>query len=105
MKKTDSVLGRKNDDNKLRWDLLPWEEVEEIVEILTFGSKKYSDKKTRLDFNSMLSLLKEELEKCDNVIFVKSIEIFVVKDYVDLATKNNLENLILNLQKDKEIIS
>lgn len=36
-------LGRKFDNDKPRWDLLPWPEVEEIVEILTFGSKKYED--------------------------------------------------------------
>ena len=36
-------LGRKFDDSKNRWELLPWAEVEEVVEILTWGSKKYED--------------------------------------------------------------
>jgi mannose/cellobiose epimerase-like protein (N-acyl-D-glucosamine 2-epimerase family) len=35
--------GKKNDLNKLRWDLLPIEQVEKIVEILTIGAEKYSD--------------------------------------------------------------
>lgn len=35
--------GLKYDDKKLRWDLLPIEQVEEIVKILTFGANKYTD--------------------------------------------------------------
>lgn len=34
--------GRKDDHDKMQWDLLPWNEVEEIVDVLTFGAKKYS---------------------------------------------------------------
>lgn len=41
--KADQELGRKFDGDKPRWDLLPWDEVEEVVEILTFGAKKYED--------------------------------------------------------------
>ena len=33
--------GKKFDYGKLRWDLLPIKEVEEVVEILTFGAEKY----------------------------------------------------------------
>ena len=33
----------KFDNNKLRWDLLPIEEIEEVVKVLTAGSKKYND--------------------------------------------------------------
>lgn len=35
--------GRKNDyaDGKLRWDLLPLDLIEKIVEVYDFGSKKY----------------------------------------------------------------
>ena len=36
-------LGIKFDGQKLRWDLLPYREVEEVVEILTFGAEKYAD--------------------------------------------------------------
>lgn len=35
--------GIKYDHDRLRWDLLPMECVEEIVKIYSFGSKKYSD--------------------------------------------------------------
>ena len=35
--------GAKNDYNKARWDLLPFNEVGEIVKILTIGAEKYSD--------------------------------------------------------------
>lgn len=34
--------GRKDDDCKLRWDLLPIEPIEEIVKAYTFGAKKYA---------------------------------------------------------------
>ena len=34
--------GVKYDDGKLEWDLLPYEELEQVVAILTFGAKKYS---------------------------------------------------------------
>lgn len=39
------IKGVKNDfqDGKLRWDLLPLEEVEDIVRVYTAGAKKYSD--------------------------------------------------------------
>lgn len=35
---------KKNDiiDNKLRWDLLPLDLIEKIVEVFSFGAKKYS---------------------------------------------------------------
>ena len=35
-------LGLKYDDEKLRYDLLPWECIEDIVKILNFGAKKYA---------------------------------------------------------------
>ena len=35
--------GSKHDLDKPRWDLLPFKEVEEIVKVLTHGSKKYTD--------------------------------------------------------------
>lgn len=34
--------GEKHDADKLRWDLLPIDAVEDIVRVLTFGAKKYS---------------------------------------------------------------
>ena len=37
------MKGIKYDSEKLRWDLLPFEEIEQIVDVLTFGSKKYTD--------------------------------------------------------------
>lgn len=44
-KKNDMNESKKNDflDQKLRWDLLPLEEIEEIVKVYTAGSKKYGD--------------------------------------------------------------
>jgi hypothetical protein len=41
----EGKLGIKFDDDpdKLRWDLMPWREAEQVVEILTFGAIKYAD--------------------------------------------------------------
>jgi hypothetical protein len=36
--------GKKNDGGKPRWDLLPWDAVEQIVLVLTFGATKYEDR-------------------------------------------------------------
>lgn len=36
--------GTKYDDGKTRWDLVPWDAVEKVAEILTFGAKKYGDR-------------------------------------------------------------
>lgn len=33
--------GRKADDGKLPWDLLPWDAVEEVVKVLQYGANKY----------------------------------------------------------------
>lgn len=38
-----STTGRKDDQGKARWDLLPAEPIEAVVEVLTFGADKYGD--------------------------------------------------------------
>lgn len=35
--------GVKYDSGKPRWGLLPYEELEDVVKVLTFGSQKYAD--------------------------------------------------------------
>lgn len=35
-------LGKKNDQNKRQWALLPWKEVGVVADVLTFGCRKYS---------------------------------------------------------------
>jgi hypothetical protein len=35
------MTGKKADDGKARWDLLPWRGLAEVVEVLTFGAQKY----------------------------------------------------------------
>ena len=41
--KDPRIPGMKFDNDKPRWDLLPWTEVEEVVKVLTHGAKKYDD--------------------------------------------------------------
>lgn len=35
-------LGRKFDNGKPQWRLLPWSSLKEVVDVLTFGATKYS---------------------------------------------------------------
>jgi len=35
-------IGSKHDQNKPQWDLVPYKALEKIVDVLTFGAKKYS---------------------------------------------------------------
>ena len=37
------MKGKKFDEGKARWDLLPIDVIEEAVDILTFGADKYGD--------------------------------------------------------------
>lgn len=36
------VDGRKDDQERLRWSLVPWSSMREIVEVLEFGARKYA---------------------------------------------------------------
>ena len=36
--------GRKDDQDKRRWDLVPVEAMEQVVDVLTYGAKKYEDR-------------------------------------------------------------
>jgi len=36
------IEGTKHDKDKLRYDLLPMKSVDKVVEVLTFGAKKYT---------------------------------------------------------------
>lgn len=38
---TPPIVGAKHDAGKPRWDLLPWDPVAEVVDVLTFGAEKY----------------------------------------------------------------
>jgi hypothetical protein len=37
------VEGRKDDNEKDRWDLLPVDPIRQLVKVLTFGARKYAD--------------------------------------------------------------
>lgn len=50
VKRAASLAGRKNDDGKVRLDLLPTEALEEIAKVLTFGAKKYAAHNWRKGF-------------------------------------------------------
>jgi len=67
--------GKKYDDGKRQWSLLPWEEVGQIVDVLMVGMKKYSadnwkrvpDAKRRYFDAAMRHLTAwKNGERCDN---------------------------------------
>ncbi|MEX2964235.1 dATP/dGTP diphosphohydrolase domain-containing protein [Microbulbifer sp. TYP-18] len=37
-----AVIGQKHDEGKPRWELLPWNGMEEVVQVLTYGAEKYA---------------------------------------------------------------
>jgi hypothetical protein len=37
------MKGKKYDTDKIRWSLLPWDELKEVVEVMELGAKKYAD--------------------------------------------------------------
>jgi hypothetical protein len=41
-------VGKKYDQEKPRWELLPLATVEDIVKVMTFGAKKYGDNNWKL---------------------------------------------------------
>jgi hypothetical protein len=43
--KISSLPGIKYDDGKIRWDLVPWDVIEKIAEVYTFGAQKYGPNK------------------------------------------------------------
>lgn len=43
IKKPDIEVGKKFDNGKPRWGLLPFRELKEVVDILTFGAEKYAE--------------------------------------------------------------
>jgi len=82
--------GVKFDADKLRYDLLPVDELEEVVQVLTDGAKKYS---TTVDITAsyMLQYVVEELERCPNITKTQSII---------LTHVNRVENLQLYMLLD-----
>ena len=37
----DKTIGIKHDEKKPQWSLLPWDTLEEVVEVMQYGAKKY----------------------------------------------------------------
>jgi len=40
---SNTEKGRKFDGEKTRWNLIPWEQLEYVAEVLTLGAEKYED--------------------------------------------------------------
>jgi hypothetical protein len=44
----EGYFGRKNDQGKLRWSLVPWDGLEGVVKVLDYGAAKYAPQSWRL---------------------------------------------------------
>lgn len=54
--------GKKHDDGKLRYDLIPHEVEEELAKVLTFGARKYDDNNWQgVGFDRYLAALRRHL--------------------------------------------
>lgn len=40
----DATVGRKDDQGKRRWDLVPWAQLQDVVDVITDGAKNYGDR-------------------------------------------------------------
>lgn len=105
----EPATGKKFDQGKLQWRLLPWRSLKEVVEILTFGATKYSREEILWEKITM-----EMMENCCDVpIAIKEIKYTscqqknvslapkkgqeIIQKYVTTATKGGVS--ILNLQE------
>lgn len=48
MAKSKADVGRKNDGGKLRWSLLPWDAMTDVVRVFMFGAYKYGERNWEL---------------------------------------------------------
>jgi hypothetical protein len=60
-----TTQGTKDDQGKLRWDLMPWDALEEVVKVITFGCKKYDDRNWEkgLDYGRLIGSTMRHLSK------------------------------------------
>lgn len=87
-----SVGGVKKDEGKLRWSLLPWDAVEEVVKVLMFGANKYT---FRFD-NKWQALFR--------VSNASKLRLQLGMDFAVTATKNSFEVETQNMQNDNSKI-
>jgi hypothetical protein len=85
--------GIKNDSNKIRWELLPFRELEDVVKVLSFGSDKYSDNNWKqLSRDRILAALLRHI-----VAYKQSLELHDPKLKLDDETNvNHLAHAICN---------
>lgn len=68
-----AAAGAKYDGEKLRWDLIPWDAMEEVARVYTLGAKKYADRNWEkgILYNRIMAALLRHLlawykgERCD----------------------------------------
>lgn len=80
--------GRKDDQDKVRYELLPPELLESTATILTFGAKKYSKN------------YESEWQKLLHVQGVKRLKLTTQKGFVEVVMRDNCVNWTRSMQND-----
>jgi len=85
-----------------RWDLIDIDEIQKVVDVYSYGAKKYSSTLC-VDTNYILRYLEGELETCQNAQIVKIEKLDINKDnFVDIVMRNSflVKNLAMNKKKE-----
>ena len=85
----------RNNQGKLRWSLVDFKSIEEMVKVLEFGASKY----TKNDYLCIENLLK----LCKDSVQIIQIEKLSPEDYVGLAMTDNSKLQILSINGDREL--
>ena len=87
--------GVKFDTDKPRWGLLPLEQVEQVVEILTFGAKKYSDDNWKRVENARERYFDAMMRHIKDYRLAKELNNHKLKNDIE-SGKNHLAHVICN---------
>lgn len=93
--------GAKDDFGKPRWGLLPYDAVEEVVKVLTYGAAKYKSTIEVL-VGDLADWIQQQLLLQNEQLTAIQVKLDTVTDSVGAATKKTSEKSILNLQNVNE---
>lgn len=80
-------VGAKYDGEKLRWDLIPWDAMEEVAKVYTLGAKKYADRNWEkgIHYNRIMRAL-----------LGHAIDYYLRKDYDDDNGQHHMASVVWN---------
>lgn len=102
-KDIQETLGLKYDQDKIRWDLLPFDSLDEVAKVLTFGAKKYKPNswqgveeeryKAALGRHYSAYMQGEELDSDSNlphIVHLACNALFLIHKYLEKKNEKNL---------------